>query len=393
MLVLGLMCAMPTVSLAIDGEGGGGGGESGGTANDGSMGGQVGTWGGWNVERVTMLRTEVAAFLADRKSQYLSQPRAYEPVQDDIDSVTLVFLMRGTPVIEEGGSDDETTKLEKEAQQEKQARMDELSRQQERNRLQAEKEEANAKSEEIDASSLSDDNESPVIAAGTADITGNPQKTLETFDGDIGVDRYQEIVSKVAIEDMGSLDIAIRGREDLHNDEKALRSFVNDFNRSVSDTANRNANISQAIENGLGYVDAAGQKAQLALSFVPGVGWATSVSLDTARAGANAYRDGKTAGNIMSEMLTGGTTSFISNKLVGGSSFGNAKSVKAEFAAITKGLEGARTAYGKQMGGFVTGKIVETALSNKAPKPNYTKPTFDIKTQSFTTSGGHTIQR
>jgi hypothetical protein len=62
-------------------------------------------------------------------------------------------------------------------------------------------------------------------------------------------------------------------------------------------------------------LDWAGQQTQTVLSYVPGVGWVTAGLLDAARGGANAYRDGKSAGEILKDATIAGVTSVTINKL------------------------------------------------------------------------------
>jgi len=100
------------------------------------------------------------------------------------------------------------------------------------------------------------------------------------------------------------------------------------------------------------FLDKAGQWSQFGLSFVPGVGWVTSGLLDTARGGADAYRDGKSAEEILKEATIAGLSSVTINKLSplgADKSFNNAKSA---YNIATKGS-------GKQ-----TGKAVKIFIKN-----------------------------
>ena len=77
--------------------------------------------------------------------------------------------------------------------------------------------------------------------------------------------------------------------------------------------------LEAAIDRGLcatveGF-DWLGQQAQFVLAFVPGVGWVTSIGLGAARGGANAYRDGKSEGEVLANTLAAGAASGIIKKL------------------------------------------------------------------------------
>jgi len=81
------------------------------------------------------------------------------------------------------------------------------------------------------------------------------------------------------------------------------------------DQANFNADLISGLTLTVECLDAAGQVSQLGLSFVPGVGWVAAGLLDGARDGADAYRDGKSASEILSAATIGAATSVAINKL------------------------------------------------------------------------------
>ena len=58
-------------------------------------------------------------------------------------------------------------------------------------------------------------------------------------------------------------------------------------------------------------VDTVGSYTQIALSFVPGVGWVTVTALSAARSGAETYQTGGDAGQIVKSMAIDGTVSVI----------------------------------------------------------------------------------
>lgn len=61
-------------------------------------------------------------------------------------------------------------------------------------------------------------------------------------------------------------------------------------------------------------LDTAGQWAQTGLTFVPGVGWVTSAGLSAARAGADAYKGGKSGTEIVQDMVVNGAASAVVGK-------------------------------------------------------------------------------
>ena len=94
-------------------------------------------------------------------------------------------------------------------------------------------------------------------------------------------------------------------------------------------------------------VDNVGYYTQVALSFVPGVGWVTVATLSAARSGADTYKQGGDAGQIAKSMAIDGTVSVIMK----GSPIGNKG---------TKSLQRAGQAYrGSQR---VVSKTVKKAL-------------------------------
>jgi len=94
------------------------------------------------------------------------------------------------------------------------------------------------------------------------------------------------------------------------------------FLEQNSAAANRDAEVMDALVKTLEVLDLAGQYAEAGLSWVPGVGWVTSGALAGARAGANAYAEGKDASEIAGAALTSGAAAA----LVGRFSPGNADS-------------------------------------------------------------------
>jgi hypothetical protein len=156
---------------------------------------------------------------------------------------------------------------------------------------------------------------------------------------------------------------------------------------------NFNADLMNALTITVECLDTAGQVSQFGLSFVPGVGWVAAGLLDTARGGADAYRDGKSVKEILSEAAIAGATSVTINKLSplgADKTFNNAKSA---FNMLTKGSGNYTgkavkvftkniTKYGlKKEVERRTGDAMKNALNNASKKtpnrvsrPSYTTP-------------------
>ncbi len=101
-------------------------------------------------------------------------------------------------------------------------------------------------------------------------------------------------------------------------------------------------------------LDEAGQWSQLGLAFVPGVGWVTSGLIDTARGGANAYRDGKDVNEILSSAAIAGVSSVTINKL---SPLGADESFNSARAALNMLKSGSGKNTGKLVKVFIKGGV------------------------------------
>lgn len=118
----------------------------------------------------------------------------------------------------------------------------------------------------------------------------------------------------------------------------------------------KRANAEASLINGLTvtveFLDQAGQWSQFGLSFVPGVGWVTAGVLDTARGGVNAYRDGKSASEILKDATIAGVSSVTINKLSPLGADKTYNGAKTAWNIITKGS------------GKHTGKAVKIFIKN-----------------------------
>jgi hypothetical protein len=89
--------------------------------------------------------------------------------------------------------------------------------------------------------------------------------------------------------------------------------------QTILEQASQRAQTGASIMHGLTVtvegLDWLGQQAQFVIGFVPGVGWVTSGLLDTARGAADAYRDGRSAREILQEATIAGVSSVTINRL------------------------------------------------------------------------------
>lgn len=82
-----------------------------------------------------------------------------------------------------------------------------------------------------------------------------------------------------------------------------------------SQSANAEASLIHGLTVTVEFLDEAGQWSQFGLAFVPGVGWVSGGLLDTARGGADAYRDGKDVSEIIKNAAIAGVSSVTISKL------------------------------------------------------------------------------
>jgi hypothetical protein len=170
-------------------------------------------------------------------------------------------------------------------------------------------------------------------------------------------------------------------------------------------SANAAASVMHGLTVTVECLDKAGQWSQFALSFVPGVGWVTSASLDAARAGANAYRDGKDIKEILTDATIAGVTSVTINKLSpldADKTFNSAKaafniarttgSKTAQQTAIKLGVKNLVKYGGKKGSEYYAGAALSSALDNatkQAPNrvapPTYINSSLGYDTTSYGT--------
>lgn len=147
------------------------------------------------------------------------------------------------------------------------------------------------------------------------------------------------IFKDVSPERKGQMIEAFRGTTITRRQLLEVRQAV--FEQSARD-AERTAAILGNLMTCLEVMDKAGQVSQAGLSFVPGVGWATSAGLGAARGAADSYRDGKSGSDIAADALMGGAASGIVGK------FSPLNADKA-FNTARVGMKMARTSASKKV--------------------------------------------
>lgn len=141
---------------------------------------------------------------------------------------------------------------------------------------------------------------------GGGDVGGNSRNIDPWSSNELAT-----IFSSVTPEQKSNLVDAFTGTTITKRDLLTVRQV---FLEKNSSDANRDADILDAMVKTLEILDKTGEYTQEVLSFVPGVGWVTAASLGAARGGANAYRDGKSAGEITRAVFINGSASALVGK-------------------------------------------------------------------------------
>ncbi|WP_166671399.1 hypothetical protein [Pseudodesulfovibrio indicus] len=114
------------------------------------------------------------------------------------------------------------------------------------------------------------------------------------------------------------------------------------FLEQYSNEAQSEAEMLDACVKTLEILDKMGEISQEGLSFVPGVGWVTSVTLGAARGGANAYRDGLSGADIAKGIVIGGGASALAGQM-------SAIDANKAFNTAKAGINLARNAVSQQV--------------------------------------------
>ena len=125
-------------------------------------------------------------------------------------------------------------------------------------------------------------------------------------------EQVKKIFSLLDAKSREALSNAFSGTDKTARELMAIRQAILEGEMA---SANAAASVMHGLTVTVECLDKAGQWSQFALSFVPGVGWVTSGTLDVARAGANAYRDGKNAREILTDATIAGVASVTINRL------------------------------------------------------------------------------
>lgn len=214
-------------------------------------------------------------------------------------------------------------------------------------------------------------------------------------------EQVKEIFSSLDAKSREALSNAFSGTDKTARELMAIRQAILEGDMA---SANAAASLVNALTVTVECLDKAGQWSQFALSFVPGVGWVTSGTLDAARAGANAYRDGKSAGEIFTDATIAGVTSVAVNKLSPLGADETFNSAKAAFnIAITGSKKAQKTAIklatknlikygGKKELETLAGAGLSSALNsatkqtpNQVPPPTYINSSLGYDTTSYGT--------
>jgi hypothetical protein len=175
-------------------------------------------------------------------------------------------------------------------------------------------------------------------------------------------------------------------------DPKQLYRLRQQVLESQSSQANNWASFVDGATTLVVTVDTVGYYTQFALSFVPGVGWVTTATLSIARSGADTYKQGGDAGQIVKSMAIDGAASLIIKGSRLGSKGGKAlerasQSYHASKTVISKTVKKALLKRAKQH--LVKGEALKAikkygkgwvkkgltagtnAVQNSAPSPTY----------------------
>ena len=219
---------------------------------------------------------------------------------------------------------------------------------------------------------------------GGGDAGGGGEIETSTTVTPLSDEQVREIFSSLDAETRESLSNAYSGTDKTARELMAIRQAVLEGDMTSANTA---ASVMHALTVTAECLDKAGQWSQFALSFVPGVGWVTSGTLDVARAGANAYRDGKNAREILTDATIAGVASVTVNRfspLDADKTFNSARaafniartgSKKAQTTALKLATKNAVKYGGKKGSEYFAGAALSSALNNATKQaPNQVAP-------------------
>ena len=234
---------------------------------------------------------------------------------------------------------------------------------------------------------------------GGGDAGGGGETATSTTVTPLTDEQIRKIFSLLDAKSRETLSNVFSGTDKTARELMAIRQAILEGDMAGANAA---ASLMNALTVTAECLDQAGQWSQFALSFVPGVGWVTSGTLDAARAGANAYRDGKNAREILTDATIAGVTSVTINRLSPLDADKTFNSARAAFNIARTGSQKAqKTAmklatknlikYGGKKGSeYLAGAGLSSALNNankQAPNrvspPTYINSSLGYDTTSY----------
>jgi hypothetical protein len=214
-------------------------------------------------------------------------------------------------------------------------------------------------------------------------------------------EQISKIFSLLDAKSRETLSKAFSGTDKTARELMTIRQAILEREMASANTA---ASVMHGLTVTVECLDKAGQWSQFALSFVPGVGWATTGALDAARAGADAYRDGKDMKEILTDATIAGVTSVTINKLSPLDADKTFNSAKAAFNIARTGSKSAQkkaieltaknlVKYGGKKGSeYYAGAALSSALHgatkqapNQVAPPTYINSSLGYDTTSYGT--------
>jgi hypothetical protein len=219
---------------------------------------------------------------------------------------------------------------------------------------------------------------------GGGDAGGGGEIATSTTITPLTDEQIKKIFSLLDAKSRETLSKAFSGTGKTARELMAIRQAILEGEMA---SANAAASVMNALTVTVECLDKAGQWSQFALSFVPGVGWVTTGTLDAARAGANAYRDGKDIKEILTDATIAGVTSVTINKLSpldADKTFNSARaafniartgSKKAQTTAIKLAAKNVIKFGGKKGSEYYAGAALSSALNSATKQaPNRVAP-------------------
>jgi hypothetical protein len=236
---------------------------------------------------------------------------------------------------------------------------------------------------------------------GGGDAGGGGEIATSTTVTPLTDEQIRKIFSLLDAKSRETLSNVFSGTDKTARELMAIRQAILEREMASANTA---ASVMHGLTVTVECLDKAGQWSQFALSFVPGVGWVTTGALDAARAGADAYRDGKDIKEILTDATIAGVTSVTINKLSPLDADKTFNSAKAAFNIARTGSKSAQkkaieltaknlVKYGGKKGSeYYAGAALSSALHgatkqapNQVTPPTYINSSLGHDTTSYGT--------